>query len=467
MTSGTMRVGFKSGGAHTNILQLNRNLVNVRGGRLNGTQPATIQRVFPINKLGNPILTPDIALTWNRTVSPQKKWNPGHYMNSPTRTNSTNSNLSQKNQQIDILLTSGPNVQGIMLKYQWPGFWDSVNNVFRFDFLDIDYTRTTGIAHPGDTPTGKRIIVQVMTDIFGGSGAAVVPADVYNNPGVYGAPPSGKPGGGYWTFDGGSNYVACLWRTAVMNRLIAMYQALANHVLPSGNTVDNDPYIEQMMSFEIASPIGADAGAGYNATAYQTAWHSFIDALAAAFPHTCCIAEINFGDNPQWTADMVTYLQSKGWGGGGPDMWGKTYLTGVSPYNGSPDKMSWGQQRFAGVLTATYPSNNPGYFGQMPWSQEVEDEELYYGYQFPGQFAGSPYMPQDIMNTARDLLARANNQGGITHILWQWLSGSGPAIMDATTYKNISQFPGNWQDQVLPMINANPIPFTGYPTNLP
>lgn len=386
------------------------------------------------------------------------KWNPGHYMGSAVRTNSTNSALAQKNTEIDTMKASGANVLGWMGKYQWPALQSTVSTAFNLSFIDTDYMR---VAYTAGVATGKHMIIEIMVDAFSNTPGAILPAFILNNP-AFGAGANGTQNG-YWTINGGSGVVVALWRIPLMNAMIALWQAIASHVLPDGFTVDTSPYIEQMMTWEINSPTSADSGGGYTSAAYVTNLHSLVQAHNTAFPHTLGIAENNFCNDAATTLQFQTYLKNNRWGGGGPDMPGYSWLTGQSPFGGSLNKLTWGQQAFTGVTTPTYPAGNPDLRGLMPHSQEVQDPELV---GFAGQFAAAPWTPQDIMNSVTNLMSKAANAGGVTHFIWQYIGGSGAAHQDPTSFKNTGTSPGNW-GSVLSAINANPIPCTRYSANLP
>lgn len=390
------------------------------------------------------------------------KFNPGDYGASRVRTDATNSALAQKQSEIALVLASGPNVHGWLGRYQWPAIQSNSASAYNFAYIDTDYTQLTGITKAGDTPTGKRMIIQFMVDNFGHTPGAVVPAFILNNPTTFGAGNITGGTGGYWGYGTSLNtVVAAVWRPSVAGAMNAMIAALGAHVLPSGFTVDQDPYIEAFMSWELSSPVGASGGGSdYSASAFYTQTTGSIAASVTAFPHTLRIFENNFVDNQAQSVQIQDYLHTHACGFGGPDILGYTFYTGTGHPVGNLEHLTWGQQVFIGAVTTDFPSGNPDLRGKMPCVHEIEDAELA-GFQF------GPYTPQDIADTTSKILSLPNNSGGVSHRLWDIITpGSAPAVMDPTTKLNTGANPGNWPS-VLSMINANPVPYTGYPSNLP
>lgn len=385
------------------------------------------------------------------------KWHPGHYGASLIRTLPGNSGLGTKQQEISTV--RGSSLLGWLGRYQWATLQSTVSNAYDFSTIKTDYTLLTGITNPGDAASGKRMMIQIMVDNFNGNAHAVVPQYIWSNPGTYGAASNGTAGeGGYCKYNA-TSYVAALWRPSVATAMNNLLAALGSYVLPSGNTVDYDPYIEAFISWEIAAVVsGAVGGSDWSDPTMIAQTKSNILASVAAFPTTNVAWENNYAASAADTLMFHQYLQANRCGWGGPDIFGKSLIdgTGTSP-SGTINNLTWGQQVWGGFTTNVFPSGNQDMRGLMPCMHEIEDAELV-GYQF------GPYTPQDIMNCAVTYMSKPLNAGGVTHMLWDIVPGNSPAVTDSTTKHNIGTNPGNI-GSILTMIASNQVPFIGKPAN--
>jgi hypothetical protein len=111
------------------------------------------------------------------------------------------------------------------------------------------------------------------------------------------------------------------WVPAVMDRIIALHQAL-------GARFDQEPYIEGVTTEE--SAIGAAAkDDGSSARAYIDQLKRLASAMPNAYPHTLSAIWINWSTKP-YTQELVTHLATLGVGTGGPDAT-PTHLTELIP----------------------------------------------------------------------------------------------------------------------------------------
>lgn len=437
---------------------------NMFGSASVGSSASAALSTSPAPMMGAATVSSAVSGILSTSSSNQIKFNPGHYMVSNSRTFSSNGNLSQRNIEIDLVKAAGPNVLGYMPYYQWGVFEPTSLGVYTWAILDADYTRLTGIAHPGDTPTGKHLCIELMMDVINSlTGSNIVPAYVFNNPGTYG---SGLNSGG-GTANGGGNGVVALWRTAVMDRVIALVQAILNHVMPSGLKFNDDPWCEGIISWELTSQTAAIGSSDASMASLTTQIKRWAQAAVAAATKTLVSLECNYFGSPAETLAMMQFIQANRLGAGGPDIWGATCMRNqaVPSNHTSMNNLTWGQQCLCGVATTTYPSGNPDLRGTLPIMHEIQEPEMD-GVQFSG--IGSPFVPQDINDCASQILSKLNNQGGVTHLFWACLDpgvNNRPAVQDPNTKKNTGSFPGNWWS-VLQMINQNPIAFTGLPSNL-
>lgn len=392
-------------------------------------------------------------------------WAPGYYMVSNSRTFASNSNQSQRNTEI-ALVKANPKTTGYMAYYQWPFFEPTTLGVYTWTNFFADYTNATGIAHPGDPATGKMFVFELMMDVINNlSGSNIVPTYIFNNPGTYG---SGLNGGG-GTANGGGNGVVALWRTSVMDRIIALTQALANIVMPSGLKFKDDPYCQGIISWELTSQTAAIGSSDANMTNITAQVKRWALAAKAALPNTLICLECNYFGSPAETEAMVAWMAANGLQLGGPDIWGATMVRNqaIPPHNTSANNLTWGQQSYIGVTTTTYPATGRhDYRGQMILMHEIQEPEMD-GVQFSG--LGSPFVPADIDDCARDFLSKPNNGGGAAYLFFACLDPGvtgRPAIQDPNTKKNIGSFPGNWWSVEQSVINVKTIPCTAKPSNI-
>src|SRR5262249_51271090 len=85
----------------------------------------------------------------------------------------------------------------------------------------------------------------------------------------------------------GSGYEPALWRAAVMDRFIALIQAIAAHY-------DNDPYFEGIM-FQEGIYHTLSVGSDYTHPTMLDQVKRMLTATVAAFPHTSVIYENSYG----------------------------------------------------------------------------------------------------------------------------------------------------------------------------
>lgn len=391
-------------------------------------------------------------------------FNPGNYMVSNSRTFASNANQSQRNTEIDLVKASST-VKGYMPYYQWPFFEPTTLGVYTWTNFDSDYRRLT--YNSDGTRTGKMFVFELMMDAINSlTGSNIVPAYIFSNPGTYGT--GLNSGGG--TANGGGNGVVALWRTAVMDRIVALIQAISNHVMPSGLTFNNDPYCEGVISWELTSQTAAIGSSDANMTNITAQVQRWGTAAVATLPNTLVALECNYFGSPAQTLAMMQWMQANRLGFGGPDIWGATMVRNqaIPSNHTSANNLTWGQQCFIGVSTTTYPAGGADMRGTMPCMHEIQEPEMD-GVQFSG--LGAPFTPQDIMDDITQILSFRNAQGdlvGVTHAFWACLDPgvNKPAIQDPNTKKNIGTLPGNW-GSVQDMINNNATLSTVYPSNLP
>jgi hypothetical protein len=304
-----------------------------------------------------------------------------------------------------VVVAAGPKVLGWAGNYLWDVLEPTQGN---YDFSHID----ADIAALG----GKRIIIGIST---GYSPSNHLPSYIVNSPAYGPSPNAGQYG--YWTIYKGEGVIGAKWRAAVNNRWIALIQAL-------GARYDGNPLVEAIIDRD-ETAWNLDAGSDFTLSGYRAQWDALGSAAVAALPSTNFVQQQNWvqSGSIQDSANFMQDAFARRVGFGGPDIFG------YSSEHAQPNYI-WSQ----GVRMGT-AGTTPGtdYRGKMPMIHDIQSPELI------GPWG--PFTPKDIFDFADgDLQA--------SHMLWNYLSGTGP---------------GNWSggaNEVLAMINANPVSHTACPT---
>lgn len=407
-----------------------------------------------------------------------KKWNPAYGMGSNTHIidPAGGTNLSTAlNVEVKALLASGPAAVHYMIRIAWPA-WETALGTFNYSLLNQIYTAVTGISQASDNPskwTGKRLSIMLDCTLITSNGANVVPQYIYMDPGTYGSCPDGIHGG-FWTNTalGNPNTAAALWRSAVMNRYIAAFTAFASAPMPSGFTLDNDPYVEIIFFPEVTSFTITPSAPDYSFTNLQTQIKGMLATIPPSFPHTNLGIQNNYFSTPALTCDLNTTIFANQWGISSPDLFGLNAvlnLQGEGTGPGIDGTITWGYRGYMGSTAANahvageyapsynpIPNGIPPSLGIVPCFVDVQEPELD-GVQFTSY--GSAWAPGDIGNNADQTLHAS-------HVFFCYLSGNSPVVLDSNL-RNIGTPKGNWVGQVLPWISQNPIKWTTYPTGYP
>jgi len=357
------------------------------------------------------------------------KWHPGYYGATANYTRPGNSTAANKLSEINMVRGGPAAVLGILESYYWRVFENSTAGSYDFSVLDTDYKNITGYVS-GSGPAAKynaprRLIINTyLSDYFNADPTQAAVPDYIVNSSSYG--PVGPDGvhSGYTVSSGlGSGAcgsvsacgaVAAIYRSSVMNRAIALMQALAAHTLPDGYTVDTSPYVEAVIPIlETATTVPVGVNDSTWSDANTIAQLGLLQsAMNAAFAHTNIAIPSNWmGTNANAGVVVQNLLPSRS-GESGPDVFG--YSSGQGSGSG---------------LTALTPGQL-GYIGGMggrdlrtvlPEIANVQNTELIGEY---GQY----YQPCDI-------LQQGNQTLHATHMTWQIVTGmpgSGMASQDVT-----------------------------------
>jgi hypothetical protein len=220
------------------------------------------------------------------------KWHPGHYMSIRN---------GHRYDAVDLGyvsdLANEPTVTGILRDWKWR---DIELSKGKYDFSQID----DFLKAVRELPTPKRFIIRIEDRAFGDQKGTAVPDYMLRDPTYAGG-----------QVPMGSGIVARIWEPAVMDRLIALYQALAARY-------DADPLIEGISTSETA--IGFSdaypAPATYSTGALLEQLERLIAASRIAWAHSNVFAETNFlGSNTQMEA-FIVYCANHKAVIGGPDV---------------------------------------------------------------------------------------------------------------------------------------------------
>jgi hypothetical protein len=220
------------------------------------------------------------------------KWHPGHYMSIRN---------GHKYDSLDLryvgMLANEPTVTGILRDWKWRDI-ETSKGVYDFSEIDAFVNALQSL------PTPKRIIIRIENRIFGGHTGTAVPEYLQNDP----------------TYLGGSvpmssGVVARIWDAPVMDRLIALMQALAQRY-------DSNPYVEGISSSETAIGFSAayPAPATFSSSALLTQLQRYTDAARLAWAHSNIFVETNYlGSDSQMQAFINTSVSDQAVVGG-PDV---------------------------------------------------------------------------------------------------------------------------------------------------
>lgn len=355
------------------------------------------------------------AKTTAVTATGQIKWHPGHYIAS----NGAHKLGTPASTFLGELDAAGndPHVLGWRGIYTWGALEPQKG---QYDFSAIDAELAILKTHYSSP---KRIGVLISAAAYGRTtpDASTLPQYLLSDP-AYGPGKNGTSHG-YWATS--SSYNAALWRPAVMDRFIALIQALGAHY-------NNEPAFEVVMLPETSSAVFGDAP-DFTGAALLAQEKRLVTAAVAAFPNTNVSIQNNYMATQADTNALVIFAQQSRVAQNGPDVLGNSVVLKYGPGKG----YSWGQQCLLGLAVSAGCSTDLR--GSMPVIHDVQEPEMD-GTQFSG--SGSPFTPQDLFNNAHGNLHAS-------HIFWTWLGGSGP---------------GNWRS-VATMIASNPVTFTACPAS--
>lgn len=374
------------------------------------------------------------------------KWNPGHYMASDTII-SAGDTISRVQSEMDDI-NGYDNILGYRVFISW-GALEPSEGVYNFAVLDAILTRLeTQYNKP------KRMVLVILPGQFGGSMPAsgsgyTIPSYLQTNS-AYGASPVAGSYGWWGQNSSGAStgpYAAALWRPAVMDRMIALVQALGAHY-------DNNPYFEALMFQEDAWMMGLWLAApDFSATATVTQLERLLSASTAAFPHTSVVMENTWAGTTTSTENFELWMVNNRIAPGTADTVGQTAFN--MGYATSSLGLAWGLQGYLGIVPAGSSYTGGDLRLRSHAMLDVEGMDIAGPY-FTAWGARNGYEPLDIIDAL-------NNTYQASHAFWTHFFGS--EAEPGGTVK--SESPWAVWSNLAPVINSNPLTHTDYPANYP
>lgn len=350
----------------------------------------------------NSVCTTVAATTSAKAV----KWHPGHYMLSNETDRSASGEIANKRNEQSLVVSAGANVVGWAGNYTWDILEPTQGN-YDFSHIDADIAALSG----------KRIIIQIQSYY---DPSNHIPSYILGNSAYGASPTAGQYGWWYGGGTGGTSIIAAKWRAAVMNRWIALVQALGAHY-------DGNPLVEAIVDAD-DTDWSLQPGSDYSVAGLRTQLDALGVAGVAALPTTNFTINQSFVEegSAQDSANLLQDCYARRVAFGGPDILGSSFMSSNPTYY-------WGQGAYMGI-EGTTPGTD--YRGKMAAIHDIQSPELTGGLGL--------YTSQDIFNWA-------NGNIHVDHMLWNYLGGTGN---------------GNWtggSNSVLAMINANSVTHTACP----
>jgi hypothetical protein len=369
------------------------------------------------------------------------KWNPGHYAGS-NGSLFAGTKAAAWFSSMDGALTNYPQFKGWRMWLTWGALETSKGN---YDFSQLDALLDRLKTHYGSP---RHLVITLypqgpVTQWRSGD-AGVIPAYIQQDPAYGPSPVSGSHG--WWGINSGGastgGYEPALWRPAVMDRYIALLQALGAHY-------DNDPYFEGVMFQEAVYHIVA-AGSDYSNDAMTQQAKRLLSASVAAFPHTSVVFENTWGlGNPTQNQNFELWMVQNRIAPGTADVVGETAFLLPMPKN-RPNAVNWGMAAYMGMTDISSTYSGGDLRTQSRAMVDVEADDIAGPY-YKG--SGGPFAPADVC-------VALNKRYKASHAFWDHFMGSekvrGVPIPDAAKWPNLAA-----------ALAACPLTNTSYPPNYP
>lgn len=365
------------------------------------------------------------------------KWNPGHYMASGTVLYAGGTVAKVQAEMNDL------NNQDAMLGYRIWVTWGALEPTQgNYDFSVIDAILAqlkTGYNKP------KRLVIGMWLygqSAIGSSDFRVVPQYIQQNE-IYGASPVAGRYGWWGKSAGGAStgmYAPALYYAPVMDRFIAMVQALGHHL-------DGDPnvealYIQEDATLAQAASAFSPVDPHYSDGAWLAQVQRMLTAATSAFPHTSVVMANSWFDRPPYGVELEQWMAANRISAGSADTWGQSSLT-----SSGTSHLSDGIQTYLGV---SQYGGNVDMRSKMRAMVEVQSPDLVGNY---FRSYGGPWTPLDLINAF-------NQTYKASHVFWTHLVGTetvyGGTVPDAAKWPNLAA-----------VCAANPLTNLQYPANYP
>lgn len=314
------------------------------------------------------------------------KWHPGHYV-----TLANGASQKQHFSHIDELGRE-PAIKGVQVRIWW---YELERSKGKYDFSKIDAYLSKLKAQP----TAKRLVVRIMDRAFSTNSRDRIVPDYLLSESQYN-------GGVVKTKNG---FAPRLWEKPVMDRLIALYQAL-------GTRYDADNVFEGLQSGETTLGFNGSKPSGYSVTALAQQYKRFAAEARKTMPRTNLFFATNWLGPDEVMSSLVQSFIGPATGVGGP--------------NTQPGNPTQGQSVWIGKMGADFR-------GILAISSSVESTEL-------GGSHGD-FTPKQIYDFAYNTLR-------VSHLFWSRNTWNGDQGQQ-------------WKSGILPFLRANPPTRSGCPSS--
>jgi hypothetical protein len=361
------------------------------------------------------------------------KWNPGHYMASASILRGPG-DLNKLNHEMSAL-RNHPGIVGYRVLTTWSAIEKS-RGEYDFSLLDqVMKTLKTGL----DTP--KHLVVVILPGTFSGTDpdpndGSYLPEYLQQDDAYGSSPRSGSHG--WWHHPPSGGYCAAMHRQAVMDRFIALMQAVGAHF-------DGDPNFEAIMVQEDAwMAQRINKAPDFSADAFTAQLKRLLTAMTAAFPNTSVVMQATWNGSKANSTDFEQWLVANRIAPSSAD------TIGQSAIDKSSNILAWGVQAYAfgGKL-----DDGTAVADLRPQASAMMDVEAF---DMVGDYyakSGGPFSPQD-------LLQALNETYHASHAFWTYLTGKetyhGGKVPAAAKWSNLAAF-----------LEDNPLKRTAYPANYP
>jgi hypothetical protein len=370
----------------------------------------------------------------------QIKWNPGHYMASYGKIlGSSTVSLAPLQPEMDDLNNQDA-IVGYRIWITW-GALERSQGVYDFSVLDAALARLkTAYNKP------KHLIIGMW--MYGQSGLGnnqdwrVLPLYIQQDP-KYGASPVAGMYGWWGPSSNGKStgqWAPAYYNPAVMDRYIALIQALGNHF-------DSDPYVEGLYIQEDSAVAEAGGNASppdpkYSDQAWLTQLERLLTASTAAFPHTSVLCANTWFVHPDSTVALEEWMLNNRIAPSSADTWGQSAIN------------QYGTSHLADGMQVLIGTDAAGGMGDIrPRTRammDVESDEL-----ASTRLAayGGPWTPLDILNAL-------NQTYWASHAFWT-------RFAPGTTYNGVPVPSAAIWSNMAATLSKNPLIHTDYPPNYP